>query len=86
MKTCSSLLNGNKAADVAIDMTNVGKFTKGQVVYLYYYNPSTAKFEYIDDSVYEGHVIFTMTHCSDYIVTGEKLTTNIASSPKTGEE
>ena len=73
-------------AEVSIDLTNAGKFTRGQVVYLYYYNPETGKFEYIDDGVYQGYTTFTMTHCSEYIVTSSKLTTGGATSPKTGEE
>lgn len=75
-------------AEVSIDLTGAGKFTWGQAVYLYYYNPETGLFEFVDDSVYEGYTKFTMTHCSEYIVTSEKLTANVSTkttSPKTGE-
>lgn len=59
--------------DVTLDLS-VGTFKDGAKVYLYYFDEKTKKFEFVDDAVYtEGFATFTMTHCSDYIVTNEPL-------------
>lgn len=59
--------------DVTLDLS-VGAFKDGAKVYLYYFDEKTKKFEFVDDAVYtEGFATFTMTHCSDYIVTNEPL-------------
>ena len=60
-------------AEVKLDLSQ-GSFEEGKTVYLYYFNPATKLFEFVDDSVYSyGYATFTMIHCSDYIVTSEKL-------------
>lgn len=59
--------------EVTLDVST-GDFKEGATVYLYYFNEKTNKFELIDSAVYsEGFATFEMTHCSDYIVTAEKL-------------
>ncbi len=61
-------------AEVALDLSEGGRFTEGAVVYLYYYNPKTTLFEKAGSAVYtNGTARFTLTHCSDYIVTSEEL-------------
>ena len=80
--------------EVTLNVSNEG-FKEGQTLYLYYFNETTKAFELVDDSKYEsGSVVFEMEHCSDYIVTAEKLagadknsTPNKtpANSPKTGD-
>lgn len=62
-------------AEVQLDLSESG-FTEGQEVYLYYYNPTTGKLEIVDSAKYvDGFATFTMTHCSEYIVTDTKLVT-----------
>ncbi|MBQ2902513.1 MAG: hypothetical protein IJE49_11815 [Agathobacter sp.] len=77
-------------AEVTLDIqnSNLGKedVTEGQIVYLYYFNPDRKDFEYIDESaIKEGFATFTMTHCSDYIVTTELLPENV-NVPDTGDD
>lgn len=65
-------------ANVTLDMKNsdlaIENTAEGTVVYLYYYNPTTNLFELQDEAaVTNGLVTFKMTHCSDYVVTSEKL-------------
>ena len=60
-------------ANVTVSLASAG-FTEGTTVYLYYYNPTKNIFELVDDAAYkDGTATFTMTHCSEYIVTSEKL-------------
>ena len=79
--------------EVTLDLST-GSFKEGAKIYLYYFNETTKKFELVDDAIYtEGFATFTMTHCSDYIVTNEPLgaavTNTAATSPlksvKTGD-
>lgn len=70
--------------DVTLDLSE-GGFTEGQTIYLYYFNEKTKAFELVDDAKYaNGSAVFQMEHCSDYIVTAQKLATTSA-SPKTGD-
>lgn len=65
-------------AEVRLDLSQ-GSFEEGKTVYLYYFNPTTKLFEYVDESAFScGYATFTMTHCSDYIVTSEKLDGTVA--------
>lgn len=69
-------------AEVTLDMEDTGleieTLEDGKLVYLYFFNPETKAFELIDSSnVLEGFVTFSMTHCSDYIVTTELLEENV---------
>lgn len=80
--------------DVTLDLS-AGDFKEGAKIYLYYFNETNKKFELVDDAIYtEGFATFTMTHCSDYIVTNEPLgatvtnsnaTTSPAKAAKTGD-
>lgn len=72
--------------DVTLDVSE-GGFKNGDTVYLYYFNESTKAFELVDDAKYvDGFATFEMTHCSDYIVTSEKLQDAAkASAPRTGD-
>lgn len=56
-------------ATVKINVAN--KFTNGEDLYLYYYNPELNQIEYIekDVTVKDGYVEFTINHCSDYFLT-----------------
>lgn len=73
-------------ANVTVDLSSAG-FTEGQTVYLYYYNPDKNIFELTSEAAYKnGSATFTMTHCSEYIVTNEKLPTALTSiTVKTGD-
>lgn len=73
-------------ANVTVDLSSAG-FTEGQTVYLYYYNPEKNIFELTSEAAYKnGSATFTMTHCSEYIVTNEKLPTALTSiTVKTGD-
>lgn len=69
-------------AKVTLDMEDTGleieTLEEDKLVYLYFFNPETKAFELIDSSkVLEGYVTFSMTHCSDYIVTTELLEDNM---------
>lgn len=60
-------------AEVTLDLSKAG-FTNDSTVYLYYCNESTGTFELTDEAVYkDGTATFEMTHCSNYVVTNEKL-------------
>lgn len=79
-------------AKVTLDMANsdlgITNTAEGTAVYLYYYNPTTNLFELIDESaVTDGYVTFKMTHCSDYVVTSEKLpaAATTAQTPPAGD-
>lgn len=65
-------------AEVTLEMGSsdlgITNTPEGGVVYLYYYNPQTNTFELVDESaVTDSYATFNMTHCSDYVVTSEKL-------------
>ena len=59
--------------EVTLDVST-GDFKDGDTLYLYYYNETTKLFEKIDScTMTGGYGTFTMTHCSDYIITNEVL-------------
>ena len=67
--------------DVTLDLSE-GGFKDGATVYLYYFNEKTNAFELVDEAKYtEGFATFEMEHCSDYIVTAEKLGSTVT-TPK----
>ena len=69
-------------AEVTLDLSTFTGAADGSTVYLYYYNPTTNLFEKIDSSAFkDGYATFTMTHCSDYIVTNEELTGALVTTP-----
>lgn len=74
-------------AEVTIAFNQDAYFVEGETLYLYYCNPATNTFEFVDSAVYENHAgKFTMTHCSDYIVTTQPIpTVTMQSAPKTGD-
>lgn len=68
-------------AEVTLDLSVAGKFADGATVILYYYNPDKKIFEKVDSASYkEGYATFTMTHCSDYIVTNAELPASLTST------
>ena len=73
-------------ANVTVNLASAG-FAEGSTVYLYYYNPDKNIFELVCDATYKnGSATFTMTHCSEYIVTNEKLPSALtAKTPKMGD-
>lgn len=71
-------------AEVTVDLTSM-KLAKGTTVYLYYFNEKENKFEYQQSAVCDGeNAVFTFTHCSDYLITTEKLPV-ATTTPKTGD-
>lgn len=67
-------------AEVTLDLSTSG-LTNGNKVYLYYFNEKTNKFELTDSAeLKDGKATFTMKHCSDYVVSAEKLPSSIATS------
>ena len=79
-------------AEVTLDLSAAG-FAQNAKVYLYYYNPQTKLFELASTGTYkDGSATFTMTHCSQYVVTDKVLPSSIVDSkasttkaPKTGD-
>lgn len=63
-------------ATVKID---VGKQESGKVKYVYYFDPNRTMFEYISELVVtnDGHAVFDIRHCSDYILSDTKLDESI---------
>lgn len=50
------------------------KYKEGTTLYFYYYNPGTEKHELVSEGVCkEGQVTFDIEHCSEYLITSEKL-------------
>ena len=67
-------------AEVTLDLSTSG-LTNGNKVYLYYFNEKTNKFELTSSAeLKDGKATFTMKHCSDYVVSAEKLPSSIATS------
>ena len=65
---------------VTLDVSE-GGFKEGTTVYLYYFNEKTKAFELVDAAKYtDGFATFEMEHCSDYIVTAEKLDSKVANA------
>lgn len=68
-------------AKVALNLTGSSLETEaaeGLDVYLYYFNPSQAKYELTDTAkVANKAVVFTMEHCSDYIISTTQLPDNM---------
>ncbi len=72
-------------AEVTMNLLSQG-FKNNSKVYMYYFNPSKNKFELIDTAIYaDGVATFTMTHCSDYVITSEPLPAAIVATTKTGD-
>ena len=63
---------GELPSKATIRINVSSKFDDDEKLYLYYYNPTTEEFEYIDHNlkVEGGYVEFTIDHCSDYFLTG----------------
>ncbi len=57
-------------ATVRINVSD--RFNDGDKLYLYYYNPTNKKIEFIKDNikVIDGYIEFEIDHCSDYLLTG----------------
>ena len=57
-------------ATVRINVSD--RFNDGDKLYLYYYNPTNKKIEFIKDNikVIDGYIEFEIDHCSDYFLTG----------------
>lgn len=74
---------------VTLDLSDAG-FAENATVYLYYYNPEKDRFELTDSATYaNGQAVFTMTHCSDYLVTDTRLPESYvqsAETPDTGDD
>ena len=74
-------------AKVKVDVQN--KFANGTQVKLYYYNETSGKLEYQNQiiTVTDGSAEFTITHCSDYVLSDVSLgdTLDNAKLPQTGD-
>ena len=69
-------------AEVTLDLTGYG-FAENEKVYLYYLNPEKNTLELTDEGVCVGNkAAFNITHCSDYVITNEKLAVQ---TPETGD-
>ena len=63
-------------------------FISGDKLFFYYFNPSTNKYEFIEDELVvdaDGYVTVTITHCSDYILTKTDLNKTDNVIPPTGD-
>lgn len=60
---------------VTIQLPKEGmNYKEGETLYFYYYNPDTKEYEYVSESaVVNGEVTFDIKHCSEYLITTEKL-------------
>lgn len=58
-------------------------YIPGTKLYFYYYNRSTGLFEFQQSATVEngGYVVVSLTHYSDYILTTEPLSGNVANGP-----
>ena len=65
----SGVLPGTAYVGIAVD------YAVGTPLYFYYYNPTTAGFEYQGSTVVEngGYAVVTLTHCSNYVLTTSPL-------------
>lgn len=63
--------HGNLPLDTTVKVNVQDKFSNGEKLYLYYYNPELDQIEYIDHGVEvkNGYVEFHIYHCSDYFLT-----------------
>lgn len=60
-------------AEVTLDLSEAG-FTDNSKVYLYYCNEEKGEFELAGEATYKaGEATFEITHCSNYVVSNEKL-------------
>lgn len=49
-------------------------YKEGTILYFYYYNPKAKEYEYVSESITQnGAVTFVIEHCSEYLITSEKL-------------
>lgn len=84
-KASVSLWLGDELANKYIDSVN-------EPIYLYYYNPTTKKYEFVGDAkmVDFGTIEFGLEHCSIYLFSSSKLesktTRPLDEEPKTGVE
>ena len=64
--------HGKLPASATVKVKVDGKFKDGKKLYLYYYNEEKDQFEYIDNDikVKDSYVEFTISHCSNYFLTG----------------
>lgn len=50
------------------------EYKEGKTFYFYYYNPDTKEYEYVSEGIAKnGEVTFDIVHCSEYLITPEKL-------------
>ncbi len=50
------------------------EYKEGAKLYFYYYNPDTEGYEYVSEGIAQnGEVTFDIKHCSEYLITLEKL-------------
>ncbi len=63
---------GKLPSEATVRINVSDRFKNGERLYLYYYNPTTKKVEFIEDNlkVIDGYVEFKIDHCSDYLLTG----------------
>lgn len=66
----------------------VSKYINAEKLYLYYYNPAISSLELVTDNVLmeDGFATFSLSHCSDYILTATMLRSLIPVAPDKGEE
>ena len=62
---------GKLPSEATVRINVADRFSNGDKLYLYYYNPTTKKIEFIENNlkVVDGYVEFKIDHCSDYFLT-----------------
>lgn len=67
--------HGNLPSDSIIGLNVSNDFDNGEKLYLYYFNENKNALEFIDNNitVKEGKLDFKIEHCSDYILSKEKI-------------
>ena len=54
--------------------SDAAEYKDGKTFYFYYYNPDTKGYEYVSKGIAQnGEVTFDIEHCSEYLITPEKL-------------
>ena len=54
--------------------SDAAEYKDGKTFYFYYYNPDTKGHEYVSEGIAQnGEVTFDIEHCSEYLITPEKL-------------
>ena len=69
--------SGELPGQARVQLNVTDRFENDENLYLYYDNTKTGEVEYVSEGhkVIDGKVSFEIKHCSDYILSGEKINT-----------